>query len=607
MNDFIVYVLACIGVHRIWNFEDIFQPLRRRLLVPHNRRVEAGKWSPLKALLCHACNAFWIALGIAASILFAPFPLVLLAEKSFAGYAVVRFALWSYAAIPPVFKILSKTRAEPSMAAKTTPTPAAAESPDYQALPAYKTPPYVLAMPPAEAAKLAHKPATEQKAIATTEVKDCGCNAKKKALVTEQSRAKEFERRVVLLTSLASFHPSYSLVSVIFDQARMLAMNAKWLVQIWVHEGTDLKDLPPLPENVEVRTIVPRVAWKLDVVDQADRQRLASTVRGHLLQLGNATIISHDMIFISHYLTFAAAIHDIADTKAFTWLHVCHSAAEKNPLMPGNDRKYRYSLPDGHYLLCLNPAERDHLASHYHTSVERVFVAPNARDITAFGDFHCRAATLTQKHRLAEADVVQVYPVSSTRLAPKGVDVVVDVLARIATKHGKTVRLVLPNAHANAQAEKDTLAKFRERAVGRGLPSDALVITSEEFPDSSADGLPAAAVKDLFTVSNLFIFPSLSELSSLVMREAAISGCLMVSNISLHTTPVDLALPGLSFPFGSLRSGASRANLDEVAAKVVEALDSNPMNTTKRFSLRRYCYRVVGEELRAIIESAKPV
>lgn len=480
--------------------------------------------------------------------------------------------------------------------------------------PKIKIPPPWITAPPGQTLFIEEKDLVTQEEIDEYFAKkngdknqDCGCNAKKQALVDDQAKSASYDQRVVLLTSLASFHPSYSLVSVIFDQARMLAANPKRLVQVWVNEGTNLKDLPKFPENVQVRAIVPQVSWKLDVVDATDRQRIASTIRTHLMQLGNATIISHDMLFISHYLTFAAAIHDIGQTKAFTWLHVCHSAAEKNPPLPTNDLRFRYTLPDGHYLLCLNEAEKEYLAAHYHTTVDRVLVAPNARDVTTFGAFDPIAAQIVQKHRLSEADVVQIYPVSSTRLTAKGVDLVADVLTRVAKNHAKTVRLVLATAHANAPNEKKALADFRSRVVARGLPSDALVVTSEEYPDISADGIPGSAIKDLFAVSNLFVFPSISELSSLVMREAALSGALMVSNTSLHTTPAELALPGLSFPFGSLRMGGSQANLDDVAARIVGALDASPTNLTKRFALRRYCYRVAGEDLEKALQHAQPV
>ncbi len=589
MTTFVLYVLACIGVHRIWNFESIFSGVRSRLLARHNRWAS---WSPYKMVLCHACNAFWICLLMALILRFAPSPAMTLIESTFAGYAVVRAALWAQQAAPSK---LVFPASEPSQPIGSPPTPPAKNG--------------RRRLTPEEAAATARKIAAVQPPLThAMEVKDCApCSAKKRALVVKQNEYSSFEKRIVLLTSLASFHPSYSLVSVIFDQARMLAANEKWLVQIWINEGTDLKDLPSLPANVQVLAIVPRVTWKLDIVDPVDRDVLSSTVRKHLMQLGNATIISHDMLFISHYLTFAAAIHDIGQTKAFTWLHVCHSAAEKSPRLPDDDRKYRYTVPDGHTLLCLDPGERENLAAHYHTTIDRVVVAPNARDVTTFGAFDPAAATLVQKHRLAEADVVQTYPVSSTRLGAKGVDTVAKVLGKIARNHQRTVRLVLANAHANGQREKRELAAFRARCGAYGLPPEALVISSEEFPQTSADGLSGAAVRDLFSVSNLFIFPSISELSSLVQREAALSGCLMVTNSNLHTGPAELATPALTFPFGSVRSGESQADLDTVASSIVKALDSSPTNVTKRFALKRYCHRTVGSELAAIILSAKPI
>jgi len=44
------------------------------------------------------------------------------------------------------------------------------------------------------------------------------CEAKKNALIDAQTKAQTFKRRVVLLTTLSGFPPSYSVASVICDQ-----------------------------------------------------------------------------------------------------------------------------------------------------------------------------------------------------------------------------------------------------------------------------------------------------------------------------------------------------------------------------------------------------
>lgn len=573
-----IYFLACIGVHRLWNFEDIFGPARKWLLKHHNAAESKRGWSWLKPVLCQACNAFWIAVLLSALFLVPASPLIEAAVRAFAAYAVVRGILWVYGTaslITARLRIATAPKSLPSVPVK------------------YSTP------------SLTPSAIIKTPAAVEPSAKDATCTpcqANKQKVIAEQERTKKFKKRIVLLTSLSSFERSYSLVSVILDQARMLSANPDWLVQIWVTATANLNDAPVLPTNVEIKRLVPSIPWKLDVVDPAHRELLSANLLLHLMQLGNATIITHDLLFIAHYLTAAAAIHDIGATKNFSWFHVCHSAAEKNPPMPEDDKRYRYMLPVGHKILCLNEAEQDYIAAHYHTTSDNVLVVPNARDITSFGHFDSLAAQLTHGHGLAEADVVQIFPVSGTRLTAKGLETVVDVFARLVRNHQLKVRLVVANAHSNGASEKLALARLRQHAENVGLPAPALVITSEELPATAVYGLPASTVKDLFAVSNVFVFPSISELASLVLLEAAVSGCLMVTNRSLHTLPKEVVFSDdLSIPFGSLRN-AAHVDLDKVAASIATRLAESPMNQTKRAVLRRYSYEAVGETLRSVVD-----
>lgn len=573
----LIYFLACLGAHRIWNFEEIFAPIRNWLLARHNASVEKRGKSWLKPIICQACNAFWIALFLGILLSVQSTRAVDIGVRALAAYTIVRAGLWSYG-MSGLIATRLRIAAQPHN--KNTAPPATEKQ----------------------------KPAEKQTTLIPQTEECTNCGDKKKAIIIAQERYKTFKKRVVLMTSLSSFERSYSLVSVIIDQARMLASNPDWLVQIWVLANANLADAPTdLPKNVEIKKIFPAVAWKSDTVDAGQRHILSKHLRLRLLELGNATIITHDLLFISSYLTAAAAINDIGDTKTFSWIHVCHSAAEKNPPLLTDNRRFRYTLPNGHYLLCLNPAEREPLAAHYHTTVDRVLVAPNARDITSFGRFDATAAKLVKKYQLDEADIVQVFPVSGTRLTAKGLPIVVDIFGRLAKNHGKTVRLVVTNAHSNGDNEKKALAELRARAIQAGMPSESLIVSSEEFPGTAAYGLSDAAIKDLLAVSNLFIFPSISELASLVILEAAISGCLMVTNKNLHTTPAEaVSSDDLNVPFESLRA-SNTADLDKVTASIVTRLDESLTNRTKRSVLRRYCYRSVAEDMRMVVEHALPV
>ncbi len=562
--NFIIYALACIAAHRIWNFEEVFQRPRNWLL-----RYPGAKW-----ITCQVCNAFWVCLAVGLMTLSTASSVFI---QALAAYSVVRAALWSYRIASHAEGSLKKT----SITIPYAPAPAKDGNPPVAML-----------------------------SMADFTSKKCtSCEQKRNAVQSEMSRVSPYERRVVLLTTLSSFSPSYSVATCILDQARMLAAEEKWLVQIWIHEKANLSELPAdLPPNVEVRQIIPQVPWKDDAILEEYTVRLAGAVRENLIKLGNATVITHDVMFVSSYTTFAAAVHRIGDTPGFGWLHVCHSAVGSRPRYSSLDDngpgiEARTSIPKEHRLLCLNRAEAPHLAAYYEVPPERVLVCSNARDITAFGNFDKRAAQLIDDHALGFADVVQVYPVSATRMKDKGVGTVIDIMGWLHRNNGLSCKLVLVTAHANGAAEKAALAAYRSQAIGEGLPPDFLVVTSDDFPDTASNGLPQAAVRDLFSVSNLFIFPTVSEASSLVLVEAALSGCLLVTNKSLHTvTGSALADHALEFPFGSLRTPEAPTESVSVANAIADNLGKNKANRGKRRALRVFNFSTIGRNLRDCVE-----
>lgn len=559
MLTFIVYVLACAGAHRIWNFEAVFQAPRSWLL----------RYWWAKPVTCQACNALWISAALAFLVRFIDTPNGALCFHALAAYAVVRGLLW-------VYKMASHWEVSARKSAGfATPVISNGGNAVPRAL--------VQLQPPPEGCR--------------------DCETKKAAIIAAQATARTSSRRVVLLTVLSNFSPGYSLTSVICDQARMLAENPDWLVQIWVHEGADLADAPTdFPANVTILRVVPQVAWKADTLDPVAVSLLGTRIRSQLMQLGNATVITHDLLFVSSYTSFAAAIHEIGQTPGFAWLHVAHSAAGARPAQNGAAVQARTNLPPGHKILCLNEALRLGMAQYYAATVKDVRVCPNARDITSFGVFDPRAARLVRDHRLDSAEIVQVFPLSTTRMKEKGVHRVIDIFA--ALSKSQIVRLVLVTAHANGDKEKNALMALRTYAQAAGLPSECLVITCEDFPDTAAQGLSRNAVRDLFAVSNLFIFPTISEASSLVLTEAALAGCLLVPNASVpalgtivpHEYAIYCRFGGLLHPEPIPVSSV------EVSERIRHALQNSLGNLSKRYVLRHAGFRAVGAILTALVD-----
>jgi glycosyltransferase involved in cell wall biosynthesis len=587
MRDLVLLILAAIGAHRIWNFEAVFHGLKNWLLPKLQATPWRRRWL-LNPILCHTCNIWWIGALVVSLHLFIGGPYVETFIAATAAYAPVRLALWIY------------QFAEPYLAKRFTIAPPA---PPTHA-PVVRPPSNLGAIPtPLRNTVISDSGTPPPPPALTAEDGSCPtCDEKRAALVVRQGAILSYKRRIVLMTSLANFNPSYSLSTAITDQARMLARDTGLLVQIWVHEGTDLTAAPRFPANVEILPIVPAVLWRDDTIDQAVADRLASVFRQYLIRLGNATIITHDLLFQASYATLTAAIWQLAALPAFGWLHCCHSAASTVRPTGGDAVRNRTTLPHGHRLLCLNDADRPYLAAYYDTSPANVLVCPNARDVITFGHFDRNAASIVRGFGLHLADVVQTYPVSATRLEPKGVEKIVDVFGQL-SKMGMNCRLVLATAHANGDREKTALVNLRNRAIAAGLPTNHLAITSEIFPELAGEGVSQATIKDLQSVSNLFLFPTISEACSLVLAEAAIAGCMLVTNASLHTTATAICPEQvLSFKFGSHRSPEDQAPASRVAEKIRDALLANPINCSRRAALRQFSYEQVGRTLRDVVE-----
>ena len=543
---FFFLVCAVAGIHRLYNYESVFSSIRQ---------LVGQRWW-LKPLWCAKCNIFWITVILTSVAYVASNPWNMLLLLPFAIYPWVRGMVWIYDNLDrfsPATTVIAPTKAP------ITP----------------------------------NRPATAS----------AGCTSCKSAedLKKENDTNLSYEKRFVLMTMFGDFKPSYSLTTVVIDQARMLAVNPKWLVQVWVLNTCNLDDVPKdLPSNVEIKKVLPPIPLPEDKVDEKARDIFFGQALRFLMVLGNATVITHDLLFVNSFTTVAAAIHQkLGMINGFRWFHFCHSApAQQRPSDP-LALSLRASLPEGHTLMCLAPSQVDAFAAYYGVTRDRVVVAPNARDIRGMLSMSPRAVTLAAKHQLLSADVVQLFPLSTPRAGAKGLSRVIAVFAEM-EKRGKTVRLIVANAHANNN--QAMVATFRSEAHRVGLSPEALVFTSEACPDLAYPGLSSADVAALFQLSNVFIFPTISEACSMTLMEAAVSGCLLVLNQDVSALADIVPLEhALHFSWGRVGSDGYPPNPSTVADQVLNALDTSPANRSKRSVLRTHSWEAIGERLRRAV------
>lgn len=363
----------------------------------------------------------------------------------------------------------------------------------------------------------------------------CGDKAHLTAVVTAL-RTENSKPRLVILTTLADFNPSYSLVSVILEQAHA-AILAGYRVFLFVHRNANLSACPPLPPEISVLPIVPTMAWRDDGIDEAMALTYRDAMREWFWELGSAgqplNIITHDLLFQAAYTTFAKAIHSFWAVDWLHWYHMAHSSVGPRPSetytrhgMSGHGEPdlrakpiwYRCMLPPGHKLIALNYADVPMFRAYYRVGNamypddgiplpdESVVTLLNSKDIRPFARMTMTASKLVTRYQLHRADVTVIYPMSLTRAFDKGVDKVIALMGALKRlgqnpptpkpmteneieeemrgiaagtvaptrpSGGLSVKLVLIMAHANDRVEAPKIIeRIKEHARVAGLSLD---------------------------------------------------------------------------------------------------------------------------------------
>ena len=250
--DYVLVVLVALAVHRLWIYEEIFQPVQRLLAriggigqienkgkignrVKLLARVKGGwKWL-IKPLVCPPCFAFWAgAIALFFVEVAKTVPWMNWVVLSLAVYPIVRVAVSVYA-----WSVFMRWKlGSPGM-------PVSGQTGSSQSGPGQVK-------------------------------KPCNCRGQGLGLAQamEQSGQQVIGQTpsvqlpgplplVILLTNFYDFERVYSLTTVVLDQAAALARPGPggpgYRVEIWVQQHCNMKSLPVLPANVTIRDVVPTV------------------------------------------------------------------------------------------------------------------------------------------------------------------------------------------------------------------------------------------------------------------------------------------------------------------------------------------------------------
>ena len=337
--------------------------------------------------------------------------------------------------------------------------------------------------------------------------------------------------KIVILTSFRQMPESYSLVNDVRDQIKTLKRFGHEVV-FFAQENCAGEGI-----ECEMKAIFPHFKMEKNVVNEEIKNKIKSILEQELQDFDVA--ITHDLMFLQSFITYRTAIME-ANTD-IRWIHWSHSAVGQ-PL--------QLKMPHSKYIY-MNYSDIARFAKAIGVEQDDVRVVFNDKDPELFFGWHSLTKKIADIVDLFNKDIIQVYPICSTRMDSKGIDHVIKVFGRLKSL-GNRVLLIICNS--NPRKKKNEIQQKLALGKSEGLTENELVFTSEILEEAKGQ-VPRQVVRDLMQLANLFIFPTISEVCSNILLEASMTKQLVVLNKDFPAL-FDFGADGqtvLSFHFGSMQ------------------------------------------------------
>ena len=393
-------------------------------------------------------------------------------------------------------------------------------------------------------------------------------------------------KKIGILTTFDSWDQAYSPCQVVSNQLSMLLKYGYTPVLFTLDI---FKDNNKVPEGVEIRAVLPTLTYEpyQGIKDSRNvpthfEEDVAKVVPAYEQNFKDIDIMfCHDIIFQDSFLPFNAALRKMVIPKNLHFYHWTHSgpSLRLDNLQPPIE--FLFSLPPQSTLVYMNGYDTVRIAEMYGVYPKDVRVVHNPIDYTTASNLNPLTKKIINDFNLNEADVIGVYPLSTTRMGAGGKQLhkAIKVMAGIASL-GKKVKYIIPNAHANGDREKMAIQEMKMTAQALGLGADNLIFTSLIDVPTYEGGISHEVVLELFELSDVFIFPSVSENGPLVLLEAALKKNLMILNEDFTPMKDFIGNNALYFKFDSVMTTTNHPRGEDVyyqdVAKIIIAeLESN--------------------------------
>jgi hypothetical protein len=367
--------------------------------------------------------------------------------------------------------------------------------------------------------------------------------------------------KIAILTHFNRCPDSYSPGKAVKNQIKMLMRYGHEVVFFTQEKSYLTKDVV----GCEVRTVIPKFRREKGVVNEDAKKRFVDVLREQLTSDFDLAI-THDF-YIDDCITYREAIREC--NVPIKWLHWARS---------GVGKQIDFSMPNARYVY-MNYADSEIFASRINVSHDLVRIVFNEKDPRILFKWNKITELVSDKLRLQDKDIIQTYPVCTTRLDSKGIDSVIRVFGMLKFL-GNKVALIICNS--NGKRRKEEIAAKLAFAKDCGLDENDILFTSTltgKEIDTETE-VPHEVVVQLMQLSNLFIFPTLAEVCPNILLEASMNKNLIVVNedLPLLYDFVDKAAV-LSYPFTSSQSlhysGKDDGSVEKLAKQIIGQLKSN--------------------------------
>jgi glycosyltransferase involved in cell wall biosynthesis len=358
--------------------------------------------------------------------------------------------------------------------------------------------------------------------------------------------------KIAIITTFQELDPIYSLTGIVKDQVRMLK-DYDHEVDVFVSEvfndkgvDTDINFIKAIPfDHLDDYMSIEEIQKP----EHKETINKTALILKTLLQPYDV-VFTHDIIYTGWNLLYNLAIREACkELPNIRWLHWIHS-------VPSGTRDYWEinALGRKHKIAYPNAIDKIRVVEAFKGRIGDVKTIPHIKDFRTWFDFHPDTIEFIKDYpAVMQSNVVQIYPCSVDRLEAKRLDFVMQILGSIKMEQGVSVCLVVATPWANTEEHRRTIEKYKRASTKYGFKVDEDIIFTASWNNRKYDlGLPKQILRDLFTLSNLFIFPTREETFGLVLPEASMSsGCLCVLNKSLMVHAEITGFHSLYFDFGS--------------------------------------------------------